>query len=646
MVMHANSLRREIVAGLALLRPFPGRLEFAGRLALICALTTLVAEIYQTPEPALTAYVAFFVMKPDRTTSVVMSIVLLLLVSIIIALLIPISMAVIDQPAWRVASMALISFGLLFLASASKLKPVASIVALIAAYVLDLLSKAQIGELATRGLLYAWLFVAIPAGVAVAVNLLIGPAPRRLVERALAHRLALAATLLRSPDEKVRDAFAEVVSEATGEIPAWLRLAGAEKTSPAEDLAALHQAAASIMPILLLVDLVARSGEDTLPVPMKLQIADALDEMASILEAGGYPVEISLREEDTGVPLSPAAAAVWVEMKEALARFTEAPLPDLPIPSPEEAKGGFFLPDAFSNPEHLHYAMKTTAAAMFCYITFTLLDWPGIHTALITCYIVSLGTAGETVEKLTLRILGCVLGAAAGIAAIVFVMPHLTSIGALMAVVFLAALVSGWVAAGSPRIAYAGFQLGFAFFLCVIQGSSPAFDMVTARDRVIGILFGNLVVYVIFANIWPVTVARRIDTGIAALARRLGAMVTVVSRSQRCALASEAAAALGKVEQDIDLARYEPASVRPANDWLNIRRRTLDAIAGMMGPLLVRANQDPSLRGELSLRLDGLGENFDASNLTDERIAEQLEGLEQALALRSADEEVASDAPA
>jgi multidrug resistance protein MdtO len=41
---------------LRLLMPFPGRLEFAVRLALICALTTLVVEIYQTPEPALTTF--------------------------------------------------------------------------------------------------------------------------------------------------------------------------------------------------------------------------------------------------------------------------------------------------------------------------------------------------------------------------------------------------------------------------------------------------------------------------------------------------------------------------------------------------------------------------------------------------------------
>ena len=663
MVTHADSLRRELRASLSLLRPFPGRLEFAARLALICALTTLVVEIYQTPDPALTAYVAFFVMKPDRTTSVILSVVMVLLISIIIGLVILVSMAVIDQPAWRVASMAMISFGLLFLASASKLKPVGSIIALIAAYALDLLSKAQIGELATRGLLYAWLFVTIPASMSVIVNLLLGPPPRRLIERALAHRLALAAAMLRGPDHHKREAFAEALSEGTGELLTWLKLAGAEKTSPAEDIAALRQAAESIVPILLLVDMIDRSPEGMLPDSLKGHIADVLDEMASILSTVGYPVEISLR--DDGAPLSPSAAEILADMKEALARFTAAPLPDLPPPSPEKAKGGFFLPDAFTNPEHVHYALKTTAAAMFCYATYTLLDWPGIHTCLITCYIVSLGTTGETVEKLTLRILGCLLGAAAGIAAIVFLMPNFTSIGALMAVVFVATLASGWVAGGSPRIAYAGFQIAFAFFLCTIQGSAPAFDMTIARDRVIGILFGNLVVYLVFSNIWPVTVAQRVDSGIATLLRRLGAMATAVNRSRRCLLASEACAALGAIEQDIKLAQYEPSSVRPANDWLDLRRRTANAIAALMGPLWLRANQDPSLGGGLSRRLNGLAGSFGDhsesgapptdqegasgapgppnlpvpdANLTEESIVAHLQGLERALALRSAEE--------
>ena len=533
---------------------------------------------------------------------------MMMLITLIIGMVILVSMAVVDHPLWRVASMAAISFGLLFLVSASKLKPVGGIMALIIAYALDLLSNAQVGELATRGFLYAWLFVTIPAAMSLVVNLFLGPPPRRLVERALAHRLTLAAAMLRNPDHDTRHLFAEALVEGTAEIKSWLKLAGAEKSSPSEDIGALRQAIDSITPLLLLVDTLNRHAEITLPSAFREQIAKTFDEMAAILSAGAYPVQIAL--DDQRIELKSSEIAIVAELKEALARFTEAPLPDLPSAEAAEAKSGFFLPDAFTNAAHVHYALKTTAAAMLCYAVYSLLDWPGIHTCLITCYIVSLGTTAETLEKLTLRILGCLIGAAAGIGAIVFLIPNVTSIGALMAVVFLAAFASAWVAAGSPRISYAGFQMAFAFFLCAVQGSAPAFDMTVARDRVIGILFGNLVVYLIFTNLWPVTVAGRIDAAMASVLRKLSDMATAITRSRRCALASDACAALGAIEQDLGLAGYEPTSVRPANDWLGARCRAASEIAALIGPLLLRANQNFSLRAEVARRLEVLGARF------------------------------------
>lgn len=230
---------------------------------------------------------------------------------------------------------------------------------------------------------------------------------------------------------------------------------------------------------------------------------------------------------------------------------------------------------------------------------------------MITCYIVSLGTAAETVEKLTLRIVGCLVGAASGLAALVFLMPSVTSIGGLLAIVFLAALGSGWVAAGSPRISYAGFQIAFAFFLCVIQGASPAFDMTVARDRVVGILFGNLVMYVVFTTIWPVSVTRRIDPAIATVLRRLSAMMTAANRSSRYSLAGEAHAALGTLEQDMALARYEPQAVRPAPDWLEARRRAAHEIAALQGPLLLNARLDPTCSDAIAGRLARLADSVD-----------------------------------
>jgi multidrug resistance protein MdtO len=609
---------------LRLLMPFPGRLEFAVRLALICALTTLVVEIYQTPDPALTVYVVFFLNKPDRGTSLILNIVMVVLISLIITSVILVAIIVIDEPVWRVASMAAISLGLLFMASASKLRPIGGIVALIVAYALDLLGTVHGGEIATRGLLYVWLFIGIPAGVSMGVNLLLAPSSRLVAEKVLARRLRLAATMLRAPNEGIRRDLTECLREGNGELLKWLKLALVEKSAAREHVEALRQAAASSFEILALIDVMDRDVDAALPAPLRERLTLTLDAMARILEDGRYPIDIEFEDAADGEPsLPPRTAEVLASIREALIAFAEV-APNTQPHGPAKKSGGFFLPDAFTNPEHVRYALKTTSAAIFCYVLYSLLDWPGIHTCLITCYIVSLGTTAETVEKLTLRILGCLVGAAVGIAAIVYLIPHVTSIGALMIVVFLGALVSAWIAAGSPRISYAGFQMAFAFFLCVIQGPGPSFDLTTARDRVIGILLGNIVVYVIFANIWPVSVGKRIDPAFAALLRRLSGLLTVPSKSTRRSEAPEAQEMLAGIERDLDLALYEPPSIRPVDSWIGVRRRAADELGALFGPLLLTADKDLRISAQLANRLYRLADNLDAVHEAHTSVADSL----------------------
>ena len=602
---------------LRLLMPFPWRLEFAIRLALICALTTLVVEIYQTPEPALTVYLVFFLNKPDRGTSLILSLAMLALFTLIVTSVILVAIIVIDQPVWRVASMAAISLGLLFLASASKLRPIGGTVALIVAFALDELGTVHGGEIATRALLYVWLFVGIPAGVSICVNLLLAPSPRFLAEQALARRLRLAAAMLgATEDAGIRRDFTECLREGNGELLKWLKLALVEKSAARQRIEALRQAATSSFAILVLIDVMDRDAGAALPVPLRERLTHTLDAMARILDDGGYPVDIEFEGAADGEPsLPPRAAEVFSGVRETLITFAEA-APDTQPPGPEKKSGGFFLPDAFTNPEHVRYALKTTAAAMFCYVLYLLLDWPGIHTIFITCYIVSLGTTAESVEKLTLRILGCLVGAASGIAAIVYLIPSVTSIGALMIVVFFGALVSAWVAAGSPRIAYAGFQIAFAFFLCVIQGSGPSFDMTTARDRVIGILLGNIVVFVLFTNVWPVSVGMRIDPAIAALLRRLSGFLMEVSKSVRRSQAPEAQEMLSGIERDLNLALYEPPSLRPDDSWIGVRRQAAEDIGALFGPLLLSADKDLRFSAQIASRLRSLADSLDAAEET------------------------------
>ncbi|KVD44657.1 fusaric acid resistance protein [Burkholderia ubonensis] len=596
---------------LRLLAPFPGRASMAVRVALICTLTVLVTSAYGTPEAAISAYVVFFLNRADRVTSVVLATAMMLVITVVIALVLGVAIFSIEYSVLRVACMAVLSVGLLYLTSASKLRPVGAILAMIVGFGLDELGLVPGGEAATRALLYTWLMVAIPVGIAIVVNLLIAPSPRRLAGAQLAKRLRLAAHRLRGEDDG-RAAFDASLREGDKQLLTWLKLSKLEGTSSAADVAALRQAVASSTAILVAVALADREPGARLPDAFAAPVAATLDEMAGMLERGGYPVDVTLALPPADA-LAPLARVVATDLHAAITRFAEpGATAAAPPPAP---RGGFFLPDARTNPDHIRYALKTTVAAMFCYLLYSQLDWSGIHTCFITCYMVSLGSTAETVEKLTLRIAGCIAGALAGTAALVFVVPSLSSIGHLMALVFVGAGLAAWVAFGSPRIAYAGFQIAFAFFLCVIQGAGPGFDLTLARDRTIGILLGNVVVYLVFTRIWPVSIGKQVDAALAALVDQWRRLAQIAQPAERRAQAADAFARHGAIAQDLGLIHYEPAWVRPAPAWLAARRRALAELGALEGPLFLLAERAPG-DAAIGARLARVAELRDAESGT------------------------------
>src|SRR5262245_38555766 len=99
MAPHATDARAGGLVQLGrLLEPSPGRLALAARMALICALTALVVMIYQTPSAALTVYIVFFLNKPDRAESLLLSVVFVVLMTLILGFTTLVAMVVIDDP--------------------------------------------------------------------------------------------------------------------------------------------------------------------------------------------------------------------------------------------------------------------------------------------------------------------------------------------------------------------------------------------------------------------------------------------------------------------------------------------------------------------------------------------------------------------
>src|SRR5213592_4462099 len=203
----------------------------------------------------------------------------------------------------------------------------------------------------------------------------------------------------------------------------------------------------------------------------------------------------------------------------------DAPGPPAHLPKPKS----IFVPDAFTNPAHVHFALKVTFAAMFCYIFYEAIDWSGIHTALITCTFIALESTEATLYKGTLRIAGCVIGGALALFSIVFLMPHMETIASLVVLVACSSGIAGWVAAGSERISYAGLQIAFAFFYSVFQGYAPDTDLDNVRNRVIGILFGLIVTGLVFQYIWPERTIDRLRDALRQALQQLARLLEIPS---------------------------------------------------------------------------------------------------------------------
>jgi multidrug resistance protein MdtO len=129
------------------------------------------------------------------------------------------------------------------------------------------------------------------------------------------------------------------------------------------------------------------------------------------------------------------------------------------------------------------------------------------------------------VHKLLLRLSGAVIGALIAGLCIVFVLPHLTDIGQLCLLVFTVSAGAAWVSTSSELLAYAGMQIAFAFFLGVLQGYAPATDLTVLRDRVAGILLGNVVITIVFSSFWPQSARSAVRAALADALRAIGEVI-------------------------------------------------------------------------------------------------------------------------
>lgn len=557
-----------------------GRLGYALRMAAACTTTVLIGEIWQVPELAVPALVTMALWQKDRVTNAVVGIAVNVLILILLLVIYGLVRVTLDHPMGLVIVIALLSFSFFFLGSASKLKPVAYMLGLITVYGLVAIDQVPVGEIVTRALLYTDLFLAIPGAVMIVLGLLICPSPKKILTDDIAARLRVAASLLQNPDLQTRERAVALLRDGTTGMMKSTRMAALEKIWSIHDLACLKQAANNSFAILALADHASRTSLREEP---SSRLVKTLESMADIFSDGDYPTDIQRPVIKSEQPILEAMANLLPNFTTPSAAYNETPS--------KPKKSGFFTEDAFSNPDHVRFAVKGTAAVMLSYLTFKILDWPGIHTCIITCFIVALPTMGEMISKLTLRITGALIGGALGIVSIIAIMPHLNDITGFLILVFVVSLLAAWIKTGDERIAYAGFQIGLAFYLTDLKGYGPTADMATARDRIVGIMLGNFITYMMFTSFWPSSAYDHLGSSLRKLAECLKKQGKAQAIQEKIEAAIRSQAALAESERTLEYAMCEPLHMRADQPRLWAARAALDDTANLTEELLITSEK-------------------------------------------------------
>ena len=625
----------------------PGRFENASRLLVLTLITVTIGEVFRLPDIVIFAYVAFFVSSNDEGSTIMTALLAGVALGLGTLATIALLTATLSEPALRIPMMAVLTFLAGFLSKASPLGPAfyafgfwlvysttnadSPISAALSSVTVDnTVDPATMNpefsppnssatgsmpglafyppdEALVHNMLWLGFIVLLAVVIVVVVNLLTGRDPGTILRHGLADRLGAAANYCGGVPG-ARGHLAKLAKEGTGTL-----LKMNELNSKLRRHSRIQGISEQLIRQLAHLDLALlawrRVADDDATEP--LQDAGRICRQAEQSVRAGKPLfaQAPSPDPDGAAPEPTNVPDAALPLLAAVSRTTEAIqriLSDQFAAENDDSKvdkqsNGFLSPDAFTNPEYRHFALKLTLAVMICYFIERFADWPGIHTCMITCFFVSLETVGQSVHKMMLRICGCLAGATVGFAAILFVMPLMNDLGDLLLLLAPITFAAAWVKSGSERVAYGGQQMALAFFICVLQGFGPTLDMQDARDRVIGILVGLFAVYVIFTLIWPVSVAEKVRANLANALERLADLLALrhadpgkPSASDEERLRQRFGQAIAKTRSFLVNDPYEPDAIRQDRNYRHaINADTVTQVQALVIPVSVILGHQP-----------------------------------------------------
>ncbi len=542
------------------LAPFPGRKQMTIRLVVTAVLVTIISMALQVPQLAFSAFFVFFVTKENRALTLLTGAVMIVGITVASALSLFLYRFTFDYPEFRVPVMAGLVFSGMFLSRVFFIGPLGFVIGFFTALMQTIAESAPDTDALVRGVLWLWVAVVYPITLTIFTNQVLLPTdPWVALVGALTQRLDAAVAALEriiregAAGGQTNRALAELATRGSSPLTGLLHFA------ETKDEVVKRRHTSLVAAICASEHLLNATAQLEFRPRQTLSAGDA--ECARTLLTEITRLKAVLPEHEPVLAqrkaaLVPAELPQLRELQFAAESFRDGLIRYIsdeaaPMTAPEKKR--LFVADAFTNPAHVHFALKVTLAAMTCYLIYSGLNWPGISTAFVTCCFIALENTAATIRKGWLRLIGCVTGGFLGYMSIIFLIPHMESIASLILLTAGGAVLAGWITAGTDRISYAGLQTAFAFFLCIFQGFAPGINFTIVRDRLIGIILGIIVSALVYRYIWPEHAYDGLRVTLARVLRRLARLLQVphVGRSY----ATEQGAVtelLGPVKKDLD----------------------------------------------------------------------------------------------
>ncbi|MGB8889495.1 MAG: FUSC family protein [Candidatus Korobacteraceae bacterium] len=303
-------------------------------------------------------------------------------------------------------------------------------------------------------------------------------------------------------------------------------------------------------------------------------LADQIAELQRDLKQRGLPQPIPIVTETqaSGLPFLPEMERAVALMSHAFSGTESVEQLFLPPPLAPEVRQRLFVPDAFTNPDYLKFAIRGTLATMLAYVIYQSINWPGLSTSVATCIITALTTIGSSRQKQYLRLGGVLLGGVIfGIGAQCFLLTKFDSITGFTILFAAVTAVCAWIGIASARLSYLGVQAALAFYLINLQEFTIQSSLAVARDRLVGVTLGVMCMWLVFDHLWVRDALQEMQD---AFSRNLQLLAELIEFATRQALKDQRIAVAKRALQLRD----------QINEGFNTVKAQADAVVFEFGP--------------------------------------------------------------